>query len=130
MIVTKYSEAGDSLWTYRISDSTDASMGFAIATRNGKVIAGGFKTDTAYADENLFVMVTDTAGNGLHEWNHNGKGAGVTHGQILKVDAADNIYCASTVKRSDWIGWDVVIVKYDPAGTLLWEKILFFVWME
>ena len=40
MIITKYSEAGDSLWTYRVADSTDASMGFAIATRNGKVIAG------------------------------------------------------------------------------------------
>lgn len=122
MIVTKYSEAGDSLWTYRISDSTDASMGIAIATRNGKVVAGGFKTDTAFADENLFVIVTDTAGNSLYEWNHNGKGAGITHGQLLRIDAADNIYCASTVKRGDWIGWDVVIVKYDPAGTLLWEK--------
>ncbi len=122
MIITKYSDAGDSLWTYRVSDSTDASMGIAIATHNGKVIAGGFKTDTAHVDENLYLMVVDTAGNGLHEWNHNGKGAGITHGQLVRVDAADNIYCATTVDRSYNEGWDVAIVKYNPAGTLLWEK--------
>ena len=122
MIITKYSEAGDSLWTYRVADSTDASMGFAIATRNGKVIAGGFKTDTAHVDENLYMMVVDTAGNSLHEWNHNGKGAGITHGQLVRVDAADNVYCATTIDRSYNEGWDVAIVKYNPAGTLLWEK--------
>lgn len=122
MIITKYSDAGDSLWTYRVADSSDASMGVAIAARNGKVIAGGFKTDTAHVDENLYVMVVDTAGNGLYEWNHNGKGAGITHGQLVRVDAADNIYCATTVDRSYNEGWDVAIVKYDPAGTLVWEK--------
>ena len=122
MIIAKYSDAGDSLWTYRVADSSDASMGFAIATRNGKVVAGGFKTDTAFVDENLYMMVVDTAGNGLYEWNHNGKGAGITHGQLVRVDAADNVYCATTVDRSYNEGWDVAIVKYDPAGTLLWEK--------
>ncbi|MFN0189449.1 MAG: T9SS type A sorting domain-containing protein, partial [Bacteroidia bacterium] len=122
MIITKYSEAGDSLWTYRVADSTDASMGIAIATRNGKVYGGGFKTDTAHTDENLYVIALDTAGNGLNEWNHNGQGHAITHGQLVRTDAADNVYCASTIDRLYNEGLDVVVVKYNPAGNLLWEK--------
>lgn len=122
MIITKYSEIGDSLWTYRIADSTDASMGFAISTRNGIVYAGGFKTDTANIDENLQILVVDTAGNGLHEWNHNGQGQGITRGQWVRTDASNNVYAAATCDRMYNEGKDVVIVKYDPAGNLLWEK--------
>lgn len=122
MIITKYSEAGDSLWTYRVADSTDASMGIAIATKNGKVYGGGFKTDTAYTDENLHVIALDTAGNSLYEWNHNGQGFAITHGQLVRTDAADNVYCAATIDRLYNEGRDVVVVKYNPAGNLLWEK--------
>ena len=122
MIITKYSAEGDSLWTYRILDSSDVSMGFAISIRNGVVYTGGFKTDTANVDENLQILIVDSAGNGLHEWNHNGQGQGITRGQFVRTDAFDNVYSAATCDRMYNEGRDVVIVKYDPAGNLLWEK--------
>ncbi len=122
MIIAKYNTNGDSLWTYRCIDSLNSSMGFAITSANGKVYAGGFVTDTAYVDENLYTLILDTAGNSINEWIYNGIGDAITMGQFVQTDANDNVYCAATVDRLYNQGYDVVLVKYDPSGNLLWEK--------
>lgn len=122
MIIAKYNEAGDSLWTYRCLDSLNSSMGFAIAYSDGKVYAGGFVTDTANVDENLYTIITDTSGNTISEWSYSGKGDSRTMGQFVQTDANNNVYCAATIDRFYPLGYDVVLVKYDPSGNLLWEK--------
>ncbi len=122
MIVAKYNSSGDSLWTYRCIDSLNSSMGFAITSKDGKVFAGGFVTDTAYVDENLYTLIIDTAGSSISEWIYNGVGDAITMGQFVQTDANDNVYCAATVDRLYSQGYDVVLIKYDPAGNLLWEK--------
>ncbi|MBP6334416.1 MAG: T9SS type A sorting domain-containing protein [Bacteroidia bacterium] len=122
MIIAKYSSAGDSLWTYRCQDSLNSSMGFAITSFNNKIIAGGFVTDTAYVDENLYTHTIDTAGNAISEWIYNGIGDAITMGQFVETDANNNIYCAATIDRLYANGYDVVLIKYDPLGNLLWEK--------
>lgn len=120
--VVKYSAAGDSLWTYRLTSDTDVSIGFAIDVRNGKVYAGGFKADTAYVDENFFTSVLDTSGTVIHEWEFSGLGYTIMRGQFVRTDASNNVYCAGTIDRLYYNGLDVAIVKYDAAGNLLWEK--------
>ncbi len=122
MIIAKYNSSGDSVWTYRSKDSLTCSMGFAITALDGKVYAGGYITDTAYINENLYTIILDTAGNSINEWIYNGRGDAITMGQFVQTDANDNVYCAATVDRLYDQGYDVVLVKYDPAGTLLWEK--------
>jgi len=122
MIIAKYNAAGDSLWTYRCIDSLNSSMGFAIDYRDGKLYAGGFVTDTAYVDENLYILIVDTAGNAVTEWSYNGRGDAITLGQFVVTDATDHVYCAATLDRLYGQGTDVVLVKYDPAGNLLWVK--------
>ncbi|MBL7924084.1 MAG: hypothetical protein JNL88_07790 [Bacteroidia bacterium] len=121
-IIAKYSTGGDSLWTCRSADTLNPSMGFAVTARDGKVYAGGFVTDTAYVDENLLTMLADTAGNSITEWEYNGTGDAITRGQIVRTDAQDNVYCAATIDRLYSNGLDVAVVKYSPAGTLLWER--------
>ncbi|MCE2847514.1 MAG: hypothetical protein LW707_10915, partial [Sphingobacteriales bacterium] len=66
-IIAKYSPAGDSLWTYRSADTQNPSMGFAVYTSGDKVYAGGFVTDTAFYNENLYTMRIDTSGSPLFE---------------------------------------------------------------
>jgi len=122
LVVVKYSIAGDSLWTYRLSSSTDLSIGFGIDVRNGKVYAGGFKADTAYVDENLFTVVLDTSGAVQQEWEFNGEGGSITRGQVVRTDLQNNVYCAATIDRLYSNGQDVAIVKYDPTGNLLWKQ--------
>ena len=122
MYISKYNSAGDSLWTYRYADSTAASMGTAITCLNGKVYAGGFKTDTAYVDEDLYTIILDTSGNSLYTWRYNGYGYAITRGQFVRTDAQNNVYCAASCDRYYQGGYDVAIVKYGPAGNLLWER--------
>lgn len=122
-VIVKYNAAtGDSLWTYRAKDSLTASMGFAITTYGNKVIAGGFSNDTSYVNENFYTQVIDTAGNPVIEMEYNGWGEAVTHGQVVRTDAQGNVYCAATVDRLYYNGDDVLIVKYDATGNLLWER--------
>lgn len=121
-IVVKYSSGGDSLWTYRSQDTLDPSMGFAVTARNGKIYAGGFKTDTAYVDENLYTQIIATNGSAVNEWSYSGTGDAITRGQVVRTDAQNNVYCAATVDRLYDNGLDVAVIKYDPAGNLLWER--------
>ncbi len=122
-IIVKYNSAGDSLWTYRSADTINPSMGFAIHCLNGIVTAGGFVTDTAYINENFYTQIVDTTGNEISEWKYNGIGDAITRGQVVRTDAGNNVYCAATVDYSIFqYGYDVVLIKYDPAGNLLWER--------
>jgi len=122
-IIAKYSPAGDSLWTYRSADTLNPSMGFAVYTVGNRVYAGGFVTDTASYNENLYTMRIDTAGVPVNERKYNGIGDAVTHGQIVRTDAMNNVYCAATVEQFAYqYGFDVVLVKYSPSGQLLWER--------
>jgi hypothetical protein len=122
MIITKYGVNGDSLWTYRCKDSLNSSMAFAITHRNGRIYAGGFVTDTAYIDENLYTIIIDTAGIAVKEWIYNGKGDAITMGQFVVTDILDNVYCSATIDRLHGEGYDIAIIKYDPLGNLLWQK--------
>jgi hypothetical protein len=122
MIISKYNASGDSLWTYRCEDTLNCSMGFAITHRNGIIYAGGFTTDTAYVNENLYTIMLDQAGNKINEWIYNGIGDAITMGQFVTTDANDNVYCAATIDRIYNNGTDIAVVKYDPLGNLLWEK--------
>ncbi len=122
MIISKYNSNGDSLWTYRCLDSTNSSMGFTITYNDGKIFAGGFTTDTAYINENLYTIILDTSGSAISEWIYNGIGESRTMGQFVRTDSSNNVYCAATIDRLYGEGTDVVVIKYDPAGNLLSES--------
>lgn len=122
MVITKYSMNGDSLWTYRCHDSLSSSMGFAITYRNGKIYAGGFVTDTAYVDEDLYTLIVDTSGAAIDEWTYNGRGDAIATGQIVLADSSYHVYVGAMVDRLHGQGTDIMLIKYDHAGNLLWEK--------
>ncbi len=122
MIVVKYSAMGDSLWTQRSPDTLDISIAQTITYRNGKVYAAGFKADSATWNYDHFTWILDTTGTVVHSWEYNGQGQGYARGQFVRTDAQNNVFCATTVDRAaNAGGWDVCIIKYDAAGTRLWD---------
>ena len=122
MVISKLSASGDSVWTYRAQKPATSAMGFAITCSGDKIYGGGFLCDTAATDENLFTVILDTTGTVQHEWIYNGVGDAITQGQFVRTDAQNNVYCAATVDRLYQGGMDVAVVKYNSAGTLLWES--------
>jgi len=123
MTVAKYSAAGDSLWTYKQSSTTDISIGFAIHVKGNKVYAAGFKADTAYVDENFYTAILDTSGGVLHEWTYSGIGDAIIRGQFVRTDAQNNVYVAGTCDRLSDNTYDVALVKYNAAGALVWDRV-------
>lgn len=121
-IVVKYSDAGDTLWSYRLPDSISVSLSLGIAVANGKVYAAGFKADTADFNFNNSILVLDTAGNSIQNRYYDSKNDGVATGAIVKTDAQNNVYAACTVDRLAGYnyGYDVAIVKYNAAGVEQW----------
>ncbi len=121
-IIVKYSDSGDSLWTYRLTDSTSVSLSFGIDVKNGKVYAAGFKADSASFNNNNYIIFLDTAGNSLQNRFYESKGDGVATGAIVKTDAQNNVYAACTVDRFGGYnnGYDVAVVKYNAAGVEQW----------
>src|SRR5687767_8425318 len=43
-------------------------------------------------------------------------------GQLLKVDGAGNVYVTGEGARADGSGLDLVTLKYDPSGNVLWTN--------
>jgi hypothetical protein len=121
LVIAKYNTLGDSLWTYITPENTSASMGFAITVQDGKVYGGGFATDSAENDENMYTVILDTAGTVLNRYFYNGSGESITRGQFVRTDAQNNVYCAATISQIDYSGYNVIVVKYDPLGNLLWN---------
>ncbi len=122
LVISKLSATGDSLWTYRANRPATSSMGFSIDLKDDKLYGGGFTCDTAATNENLFTVILDTAGFVQDRWIYNGIGDAITQGQFVRTDAQNNVYCAATVDRLYQGGLDVAVVKYNSAGTLLWES--------
>lgn len=123
LLITKYTIAGDSLWSYHISDTNDISMGWDIAVQGDRIYTAGFKADTGDFNQNHFVTVLDTSGTMIHEWQYNCKSDGLITRPIVRTDATGNVYVAGTVNLELYqYGYDIGIVKYDPAGTELWTR--------
>lgn len=53
---------------------------------------------------------------------HNGTGNGNDAGYTIELDASGNVYMAGTSYNTGGTGFDYMIIKYDPAGNVLWTR--------
>lgn len=148
IFIVKYDPAGNVLWTKRANGpgySTLNGIWFPIGINTdpfGNVFVCGvfthgdisFDTDTAYLTGFLtgFIVKFDSSGNTL--WVRTG-GENLASMNIVNVatDAfgnafmvgdfiGDSIMFGSTVVHSVWGTSDIFLVKYDPAGNVIWAQ--------
>ena len=55
-------------------------------------------------------------------WTHTWGGSATESGNAVTTDSAGGVYIAGTTQSSGAGGQDVLLVKYDPAGSVLWTK--------
>jgi hypothetical protein len=94
---------------------------------NGDLVMTGIENESTPATGNVFILRTDSEGNFISEEILNGYFAvGGVGGNLLKDDN-DNIIL--TARRADIVGGftvhTMVLMKFDPAGQLLWESSVF-----
>jgi enterochelin esterase-like enzyme len=122
-----YTAGGEQVWVRQFgSAGWDEATGVFAA--NGIVYVTGFAGDdfgehTLAGDKDTLVAAFDSAGDPL--WTDLVGTGGSDKGADVRVDAAGDVYVAGYTDGNlagNSGRYDVVLIKYDPAGAILWTK--------
>jgi hypothetical protein len=120
--VIKYGPAGGRKWV-RIEDSLgggyDNAYDIALDDAGNLYVTGVWSGLGIYETE-VVTIKYDSAGNRLWLVTYGGPG-GADAGNAITLDAAGNVYVAGR-SWADADAYDYLILKYDPAGTLMWAR--------
>lgn len=119
--VVKYSPTGTQLWAARYdgpSHNIDSAT-CILVDKNGSVYVAGKSVQTSAGSD--YILIKYNAA-GTQQWNkrYNGPGNSDDIPVALGVDNGGNIFVAGSSKGSG-SNYDFELIKYSPAGTLLWE---------
>lgn len=119
IVIIKYRPEGESIWTVRYDGATHSNdEARAIVVKDKRVIVVGGSAD-ANLFTNIVTMVYNTNGESL--WTAIYENLGNDYGLVVTVDDAGYIYVAGYA-TGDTTGWDIVVLKYNPNGTLEWNS--------
>lgn len=144
IFIVKYDVAGNVLWA-KSAGATDPSKNYGITTDIGGnvFVTGHFvsssitfgsttltNTDITGATSDIYIVKYDALGNVL--WAKSAGGINADYGNSISTDASGNVLVTGDFNSpvitfgSDTltnVGFaDIFIVKYDPAGNVLWAK--------
>jgi hypothetical protein len=119
-MTAKYDRNGNLKWVkFYGGTSGDIPLSIALDNKNNVIITGqSYNTS--------FDIATVKYNNeGSFLWNSiiNGKSNEADVGEIVKTDLFDNIYVGGTIKNNFQNRNDIIIIKYDSAGSVLWQRI-------
>lgn len=139
VFVVKYDPAGNVLWARKGGGSSpDVANSITVDGTGNSYVTGTFEGNTTFGtttlnsagNRDVFVVKYDTAGNFL--WARRGGGSSTDIANGISVDAAGNSYISGNYQGTATFGTapaltnsggdDIFVVKYDPAGTVLWAR--------
>ena len=127
-IILKYSASGSLMWAKYFGDSTriNTISGLVLADSGKVYVAGTLYNDST--EEDYAIVRMDSSG--AADWirNYNGRNSlpgtspDICYG--LAADPSGNLYITGTSDAPVTPPYtsDIVTLKYNPAGTLLWSK--------
>ena len=142
LFLAKYNSAGALQWVRSAGGNSDDFAFVGVDAATNSYITGFFVSPTISfggvtltntsldGSEDMFVAKYNSAGNLL--WARRAVGDSANDGRGIAVDAAGNCYIAGhffsdsitfgNVTLMNAGGADIFVVKYDPAGNVLWAK--------
>ncbi|HAQ19859.1 MAG TPA: hypothetical protein DCR40_11585 [Prolixibacteraceae bacterium] len=122
IVTIKYANDGTELWKKFYNgpeSSTDQGTAITVDRKHNVYVTGR----SYYSPTNGFDIITikyDSIGTKLWEKNFNGSASGSDASQKIILDTDGNIYVLGTTMNTTTSD-DYQLIKYNPAGTLLWE---------
>ncbi len=122
-ILLKVDPQGDTIWqkVYQLGDSTkNNSIANIKILSDNSIVAVGNRRDYSNWMSQGNVFRVDTDGNLLWFDVQNDLGTDISYQEVI-LDAEENIYCLGKINIPDR-SVDVIVAKYNKAGTKLWVK--------
>ena len=118
----KYNNTGALQWNYTWGGiERDFANSLAIDSSSNIYLVGTTKSYGALGYD-VCLLKYDTSGALL--WNYTWGGAGIDNGLDLVLDSSDNIFVAGSTRSYGALGHDILLLRYDPTGTLQWNYTL------
>ena len=126
--VVKYDTAGNLLWARRYDGGNPIAQqqprGYAIGP-NGEFAMTGWARDASF--NNVLFDVVCYGADGDELWRthfpQNFSGNPGAQGEAVAFDASGNVIATGITDDDDEFGTEMITVKIDPSGTVLWEDI-------
>lgn len=128
-MVAAWDAAGNFLWDRKLPSDPDFNgTGYAVAfAPSGAVYAAGIVDDLdEFGDELLLARLNP---DGTVAWTRRYDGTtdttfNTTSGRAIHIDADENVYVAGYTASPGGFSNDFVFLKYDAAGSLLWDRVV------
>ena len=117
--LVKYDSEGNKLWntTWGGSDN-DYGQDLMVGT-SGNIYYVGYTY--SYGSDSADVALVKFASNGTKLWNITWGGSDVDYGMGIDIDASGFIYCSGNTRSFGNGESDMLLIKFDPNGTKLWN---------
>ncbi len=125
LVTLKYDPQGNLVWANRYNgpgndfDTMGGGLSLAVDSA-GNVISGGYVWGAGTSFD-AYVVKYSPAGTVLWEKLINGPANGGDDCYGIDLDPADNVYVAGSITNIG-SGYDIMVLKYDPAGALQWMR--------
>jgi uncharacterized delta-60 repeat protein len=121
-LLAKYDSAGTIQWQ-RILGGTDQERGYAVAIDSSdNVYVLGRTYSTGAGGSDLLLAKYDLSG--TIQWQRILGGTDYEYGESVTVDSSGNVYVIGYTGSAGAGGKDLLLAKYDSAGTIQWQRTL------
>lgn len=121
-LLVKYDPNGNILWQRLLGGTLDDTGATVAVDRSNNIYVFGHSR--SYTTGNADFWITKYNSGGTLQWSRTlGVAANSEFGVAADVDSSDNIYVTGITYSQGQGGGDVLLAKYSPAGTLLWQRL-------
>ena len=129
IFLVKYNSAGTKQWTKQFGGMySEDGDGIAVDTSGNIYISGSSASDlSGFGYWHLFLM--KVGADGTEQWTRQGEASCIMHSSTVALDTSGNVYVTGSATGNlagyTNAGWeDIVLVKYNSAGTQQWARQL------
>jgi uncharacterized delta-60 repeat protein len=122
ILIAKYNSSGTIQWQ-RTLGGANSDIGYGIAIdSNDNVYITGYTTSQGAGNFDFIIVKYNSSG--TIQWQRTLGGASSDIGYGIAIDSGDNVYVTGRTSSQGAGSDDIVIAKYNSAGTIQWQRTL------